>query len=159
MTDKEAVKKIENLRDLFGMDETLDPELAAYLEDMGEPFGQCLKHPLVFSVPYVGENGMLNKMLDQKRRQIDKAWEDEAWASVLYLHERPYRLQALLELEPYLDDDAEYWELLASAWVDTENAWQKLDEWYELWQSERGERPEVVLPEGCGDVLTIYRGV
>jgi hypothetical protein len=159
MDGGEAVKKIENLRDLFGMDETLDRELVPYLQDMGEPFGQCLKHPLVFSVPYMGENGMLNQRLDMKRRACEKAWDNNEWATYMWLHERPYRLQALLEMEPYVDDDAEYWDLLASAWVDTENAWQNLDEWYELWQSDRGDRPEVKLPEGCGDVLTIYRGV
>lgn len=157
MTDEEAVKKVENLRDLFGMDETLDAALVPYLEEL-EGFGQCLKHPLVFSVPYMGENGMLNQRLDQKQRACDKAWDNNEWATFMWLHERPYRLQALLEMEPYLDDD-EYWDVLASAWVDTENAWQNLEEWYELWQSERDGRPKVELPEGSADVLTIYRGV
>ncbi len=158
MTDEEAVKKVENLRDFFGMDEELDPELVEYLEDMGEPFGQCLKHPLVFSVPYMGEAGHCNARLDQKRRQIEKAWDDGSWDTYMWAHERPYRLDAFLEIEAYLDD-AEYWRLLSEAWIDTENAWQNLDEWYELWQSDRGERPKHELPEGSGDVLTIYRGV
>jgi hypothetical protein len=80
------------------------------------------------------------------------------------MHERPYRLAALLDVAHEIVDDRKFWELVGGIWTDTENAWQCYDEWLEVFGSGRDDREYTMtdierealakLPEE----MTVYRG-
>jgi|TARA_R110000824_G_scaffold56130_1_gene153931 hypothetical protein len=153
-------KAVEAYKETFGFDTEpveLHPDLEASLVET-ELFGTMLKHPLVFDAFYV--KGMydkrLNEMLRSRQEAVNKAFVEKEWPSYIFLHERPYRLDAFVDIEEHLGD-AEYWEFLANVWTDTENAWQNLDVWRKLWNSFR-TRPPLELPVDTRFV-TIYRGV
>lgn len=113
------------------------PELADWVEE-GQ-WGPMLRHPLVYMVP-LSLPGMANKALLAKQEAVRTAIEEEDWHSVVFLHERPYRLTALLsvvgtdefgETLP-LRLSPEHWELAASVWVDSENIQQHTEQWRAL---------------------------
>lgn len=120
--------------------EALDPELEAHLE-VGEREGWLmLRHPLVYAVPYFpAENKRLNKLLHMKRSTIARGVEREEWSSVIFLHERPYRLAALMEHRGLMTHRA-YWEMVRDVWVDSENIRQSRSEWRKLLTSPRPGR-------------------
>lgn len=105
-------------------DEPLVPELVAHLFPH-DRLGFVLKHPLVFEVPYhPGLAYRCNDMLRHKQAALAEAMADGRWDSYLWLHERPYRPDALTELEPSMVTDAEWWGLVRDCWIDSENPWQ-----------------------------------
>ena len=57
-----------------------------------------LSHPLVIQVPYFGNAEHANNLYEKKSEVASQALEDGNWDLYLMLHEKPYRLQALLEL-------------------------------------------------------------
>lgn len=147
--------------------EPLDPELVPWLFD-GPPFGQVLKHPLVFDVPFHSQLAWRdNDVLRVKQEELARAEADGDWYTAIWLHERPHRHRALFQQRNRMSD-ADYWELLGKVWCDTENLWQwghdrrmmlssrpgrenmlRPDEWNNLWLLCQVMSPEV----------TIYRGV
>lgn len=109
--------------ELIKRQEELDAELAPYLNeaDMG---WQVVQHPLVFAVPYMrGMNAYYNEQLRQKKIALERALQERNWGSYIYLHERPYRIHAFLDLIVEMEDD-EYWKNLGDIWSDSENLWQ-----------------------------------
>ncbi len=152
-----AVKR--TLDELLVAVEDLHPDLAACMESGS--FGPSLRHPLVLDIMYAEQmNALLNERYLHKRRAADKAREDGNQDAFIWLHERPFRLDALLEC---LSDFAAYYdvenltteecELIESVWVDAEGPRVNRDIWLELFQS-------VPCP-ALGDLpdeLTIYRG-
>jgi hypothetical protein len=60
--------------------------------------------------------------------------------------------------------DAKYWSLLSSIWTDTENGWQNIEQWRELFGSSRPSRnflmdeDEQFAFDNLGDKFTVYRG-
>lgn len=164
LTDEEKAKAIEqHFEDTFGPQVDLDPELQRCLYEDENMSG--IKHPLVFSLFHNPRlNHMVNEQLRQKREALDRAVEDEAWSTYCFLHERPYRLDAFLNIKDKIEDDAAYWDVLGSIWTDSENIWQSEDEWLECLSSERPQRDQMMedwerdrlaaLPE----TVEIFRG-
>src|SRR5437763_4496201 len=99
--------------------ETLDPEFADWMED--GPFGPAIKHPLVYDfTPQVA--GIPNRQLRYKKAALARAIEQKDWHTVVFLHERPWRADALLNIVADHDDeiaDADYWKLVGSVWIDS----------------------------------------
>lgn len=141
--------------------EPLHPDLVPYFEEDGV-MGAQLRHPLVYQVPFFS-NGNANAFYEQKKKAIDEALEEKNYNRFLFLHERPYRLQAFETISDLLSD-SEYWTLLSSVWIDTENQWQNLETWKKLLASNRSKRNRMMdedddrflrsLPED----LIVYRG-
>lgn len=78
-------------------DAELDPELSAYFEEAGGLTGfPMVRHPLVYDVPYSGMPGLLNERLNHKKDAIAKARRDGNINQYVWLHERPWRLNALV---------------------------------------------------------------
>lgn len=129
----------ESSREWFSMamsSEPLDPELVPYVDPEG-PLGPCLKHPLVFEIGGI-RPGIANMALRQKKEHLAKAEQEGQWHSYVFLHERPYRAQALLRIVNELCPDIsvlQYAKLVASVWTDSENIWQNGPEWEELFES------------------------
>lgn len=147
-----------DIRDLINRKEALHPDLAQYLSRDG----YSLKHPLVFSVPYDQTlNALLNAQYDHKRAAAEQAKDSKDFSHFIFLHERPYRLLAFDECKEMMEPE-EYWTLLHSIWIDSENIWQHQSLWVHLLSATipgsfmTSEEQDQLnrLP----DLVTIYRG-
>ena len=140
--------------------EDLHPDLVPYVSD--GPLGKQLRHPLVYQIGMWG-NGFANAYYLQKISDVEKALQNKKYNSYVWLHERPYRIEAFQEIKHLLSDTA-YWKLLADIWTDTENQWQNYEEWKDLIGSKRGSRHYLMNEEddqilkSLPDEVTIYRG-
>ena len=156
MTDaKELFAKL-----ITDMEEQLHPDLQPYLED--GVLGPQLRHPLVYAVP-LWSKAHANYMYQQKSEDLAKAIADKKFSQIVYLHERPYRLDAFIQIAKEMPD-AKYWSLLGSIWTDTENAWQNLEQWRALFNSNRPGRENLMdgheqsVFDSLPDEVEIYRG-
>lgn len=162
-------EELEELEKLLRTKEELDPALALYMDKDG-PFGLSIKHPLVFSIVHTpAMNAFVNAQLKQKREALKRAKSKGNWYTCVWLYERPYRLDAFLDISRHLDGP-QYWELLGDVWSDTENAWQNVGKWREAltadpegreMMSDEDVRCVFDLPPEKGGLLPmtrIYRG-
>jgi len=140
--------------------EPLHPDLLPYYEKGGSL--TMLRHPLIYQVPFFS-GGQANYQYEVKKKMVKEALDNKKYKSYVWLHERPYRLQAFGDIQEFLSNQ-EYWSLLASIWTDTENAWAHLDLWREFFSSDRANREwlmdwdEQMAYEGLGETVTVYRG-
>lgn len=119
-------------------DVELHPDLLPWVEE-SDTFGPMLRHPLVYEM-FLGFPGVTNKTYLRKTELVKEALADEDWDTYVFLHERPYRLRALLDVtgrnefdEPMpLVNRPEHWALAADVWVDSENIQQNINEWRDL---------------------------
>ena len=158
----------------------LHPDLQTSIVD--HPFlGKIIDHPLVrllhFSAPFPETfadtfNGascwadIANKQLAAKQKHLERSIEDSDWATYVFLHERPYRFEALTSIVnngfARLD---QLWPLVGEIWSDSENIWQCADEWLTLWRQPSRRKRAVMTRDdrdswrALPDNLTIYRGV
>ena len=151
----------EQIADLLQKtNEPLHPDLLPYVEE--GVLGKQLRHPLIYQVPLF-TNGHANAYYLQKKADLVEAITKQNYSRIIYLHERPYRLDAFKKIEIGLPDE-KYWSLLASIWTDTENAWQNLDTWKEFFGSNRPNRKslmdwdEQLALDSLADTVKIYRG-
>lgn len=143
--------------------EPLNPELRDHIYE--GRFGQCIKHPLVISVPYFELlNKMLNEKLREKRAALHDALDKGKWASVIWLHERPYRVAAFWAIRKKMDDPT-YWRLLQQVLIDTENQWQNKRRIRSLLTTKRRGSSHQMMDEEeqrafdeLPSLITIYRG-
>jgi hypothetical protein len=155
---------IEALGELMDRQEDLNPELAAYLEPDG-PLGPALRHPLVYNIAQPPQmNAMANAQLRYKKEALRRALRTRQWNTAVYLHERPYRIDAFCNY-CWRMGDSSYWKLLGSIYTDTENLWQNKDMWVDCLTAERRYRSHMMTPEervalrqDHDPVVTVYRG-
>lgn len=103
----------------------LHEDLVPYLRDM-QNF-KALQHPLVYQVPYSPElNDMINKQYEFRLKKISEVRKEKDWAAFFILYERPYRLQAFMDVEEQMSHP-DYWRYLAYVIQDSENLWQFLN--------------------------------
>jgi hypothetical protein len=152
---------IETIRSMFNNDEPLHPDLVPYLDENG-PFGPALWHPLVHD-PMFHFTSMANRSYLAKQKILQRAIDESDWSTVVFLHERPYRLDALWQHADLLPD-SEFWSLAGEVWIDSENIWQKDRLWRAILRQPR-EHPEFFMGEEDHEALlllpktlTIYRG-
>ena len=138
----------------------LHPDLQPYLE---EGFlGPQLRHPLVYAVP-LWTKAHANHIYEQKKEDLIHAVLHREYSKIVYLHERPYRLDAFIKIAKDMPDH-KYWSLLASVWTDTENAWQNLEEWRALFSADRPAKGHLMNEdehftlENLPETVEIYRG-
>jgi hypothetical protein len=142
------------------MTEELHDDLKPYVEQGS--FGPMLRHPLVYQVP-LGITGYANRQYKQKLEDAKDALKNEKFEAYVWLHERPYRLDAFGKISEHLDDNR-YWKLLGQVWVDTENGWANLNKWRRYFSSSRSGREnlmdwdERLAYESLADTVTVYRG-
>lgn len=149
--------------------EPLDLELEFWVEE-SETFGRMLRHPLVYQVPLLLP-GQANEALRQKKKALETAIEAQDWESVLWIHERPHRTNALVEYIVGTDDagdpirledlDQSQRDAALSIWTDSENLQQHVDEWNLMLET---SGPDVFLGgdrdafNELPDPVTVYRG-
>lgn len=156
---------LTELQDLMSKQEPLSAELEYYLEENEDLGWPMLRHPLVFSVPHFDAmNALVNQRLREKKLAVNKARNTRRWDRFIFLHERPYRLDAFMSVEDILPDK-KYWSLLGDIWTDSENIRQNMSEWRHLLSSHRPcryammqqEERNVIKHDLPGEV-TVYRG-
>ena len=117
---------------MLGKREELHPDLALYLQE-DDTFGTSLRHPLVFSILHTKHmNAYVNAQYTYKRKALDEAVKKCKWSQYIWLHERPYRLDAFSNIAWRLEGTTLYWELLGEIWIDSENIFQNRDEWRDV---------------------------
>ena len=138
--------------------EPLDEELQACVYD--GPLGPMIGHPLVHTLTVV--SGLANKMLQYKREALAEAEADNNWSRWVFLHERPYRCDALLNVRTKGCRPDEFAAIAAEVWVDSENIPQYLNQWRFIfkstgghWWMDAGERECLA---GLPDQFVVYRG-
>lgn len=142
------------------MGQELHDDLKPYVEESS--FGLMLRHPLVYQVP-LGISGYANLYYEQKLKDVGKAIESGNFESYVWLHERPYRLEAFGKIADSLDDK-QYWTLLGKIWVDTENGWANLAQWKKFFGSTRADRnylmdsEELMVLDNLPQTIAVYRG-
>lgn len=144
------------------MMEELHPELRIHLiYNNGIP---GILHPLIYSVFHTPEqNSLINLLYENKKKDISLSLVEKNWDRFIFLHERPYRVNAFLEIEKRLSDE-EYWGLLSRISVDSENIWQNKRTWGKLLSSGRNKsekfmsKDEIEVFSYLPDELTVYRG-
>jgi len=141
--------------------EDLIPELVDYVDEPDEKFGFVfIRHPLINELYCEPMNAVINARYKLKTEAVEEAREKGKWSEFVWLHERPFRFGALLEV---LSDGAGYWEaeslteaemeLVAEVWIDAENPGVNREFWLPLFEAM--DCPEL---ETLPDTFTIYRG-
>ena len=159
LSDDELVDQV--IEKYFGPPEDLDPELAECLMET-EHF-IFIKHPLVNGIYHPVENALFNKQLARKREALAEARETQDWDSFIWIHERPWRLEALQEIAPDLSNQ-KFWNLVARVWIDSENIRENYRAWDRLLRIDRLGRQfmmDDVEQEALAqlpDVITVYQG-
>ena len=121
---------VEDLIGLIGKEEELHPDLIDHI-DSDSPLGNFLRHPLCVSIYHESMNAYFNNLYRTKRKQADAALKEKNWSQWIGLHERPFRLDALL----YIAEDVPvkaYWKVLKHVWLDTEGPSVNQDIWLQL---------------------------
>lgn len=147
----------------FGPMEELDPELEAFHYESDNGW-DVIKHPLVFSIvhaPFM--NHRCNQQLAYKKRATAKALEEGQWHSYVFLHERPFRVDAFKRIAKRMDDEA-YWDLLSECWIDSENIRENPAVWTRLLRSKRPGREHLMseadraLLAQFPDTIEVFQG-
>lgn len=140
----------------------LDSELADHLEE--GPLGPMIRHPLLVALVYAPPLARLyNTQICTKREQILKSVEEGDIERVIWLHERPWRSEAL-SMWGHRLSDADYWRLVSEVWIDSENIVETAELWNTLLTSTRGERDAIMTEDersrlaAMDTTLTIYQG-
>jgi hypothetical protein len=111
-------------------------ELSQYYQEAQWPM---IRHPLVYAVPFFDtdeEARRLNALLVQKQKAVSEAMGNNKWSEYIFLHERPWRVHAFLEIQDNMNDK-QYWPLLREIWIDSENIYPNRIDWWELLTSTR----------------------
>lgn len=155
----------DSIQAVLDRQEPLHPDLLPYLDEV-ETIGNCLRHPLVISVPYSKiMNVVYNEQYKAKCEYRDKAAERKDWGEWIFIHEKPYRFQKLLELvgDVRLPDKG-FWEIFGGCWTNTDNMWQVEGEIRELLDfgfsnpHTMMEEEERKFFDSLPDEFTVYRG-
>lgn len=142
--------------------EPLCTELKRYVR---KPQGRMgIFHPLLhepFCIPEL--NHHYNRRFQYNKEALEKALDSQDWEGYVFIHERPYRIEAFVNIMDRLNDES-YWRILSATWIDTENYFQFKDVWHSLLSSNRPKREAMMdeddrkVYDALPDVFTIYRG-
>lgn len=142
--------------------EELHPELARCISDGS--FGPILRHPLVYCALYDETQAWrCNRALEHKSALLTDAVRQKRWQKAVMLHEKPYRLDALLQIAERMED-RDYWHLLGDVWTGTEIVHFNYDLWLGAFCNPRPGRPWLMSSEeqnelaSLPDRVELYRG-
>lgn len=133
----------------------LDPELKGWVR-RDRVLGPCLKHPLVYQVPFFSWQHA-NHMFHEKKKYLEECMAANRFHDALWLYERPYRLTTLHEwwTTGTITKD-QLREILPHAWMDTENSEEVQDISLEMFEAvEFVSDTDTTRPTG---ELIVYRG-
>lgn len=155
------------LGDLLRRQEELDAELVPHVRAT-PTIGGVLHHPLIISIMFgPALHALTNAQFRAKKAKLAERVAKKDHAGFVFLHERPYRLDAL---EASLDQigaikPRKFWKLVAAVWTDSENICEGLPVWRKLWSLDVPEREAAMTAKeraalsALPDVFEVYRGV
>lgn len=158
----ETENQLKIYSEIINSTEELHPDLIPYLSKSKELGWDILQHPLVYSVPFIA-SGLINRQYEYKKTSVAKALLENNFDSYVFLHERPYRIGAFINIQHRMKDTV-YWRLLGDVWTDTENQHSYLKELKVLVTSLRPNRHYLMNEEednyfrSLPDEVIIYRG-
>jgi hypothetical protein len=129
--------------------------------------GLMVHHPLVISM-FVAPGMMdwVNKAYLSKVEHLAEAFKAGEWHTYVWLHERPYRVDALTHLMQLrkLDlDAARAWKLIGDVWIDSENVQQHDRFWKKMWKDPRArmamDAEEVEALAALPDPVPVWHGL
>lgn len=148
----------------FSKQEDLHDELKIYLVEYPK-IGMCLKHPLVFGVPYSSSsNAFYNHQYIAKKTAIEESKSKKNWNRYIAFHERPCRLSAFVSINHSEISDEDFWNILGFIITDSENLWQNKSALKNLLSSCRPKKENLMSEEervflkSLPDKVTVYRG-
>ncbi|WP_318493368.1 hypothetical protein [Photobacterium leiognathi] len=106
--------------------------------------------------------------IKHKEKIANEALQQGQFENYIGIHERPYRLDALLNCIECVQSPDQYWELVHHVWVDTEYPCinkSTRKKWYHLWNNNRFlQRQPPCQDSDCQfyndlpPIITVYRG-
>jgi hypothetical protein len=120
-SDEGDSKQMEDLDEVLNRSEKLLPELRSYVFDVDRD--RMVGHPLLHGMSVTRRpsplNSRANAQFVQKQQMLAEAQAKNDYVHCIWLHERPYRLSAMLQYQDELTDDQ--WQTLRDLWVESEN--------------------------------------
>lgn len=166
---------MEDHLNLLIREEPLREELASYVTKgpLGSPM---IKHPLVISIfQDLKRCGWVNKSYEHKLKLRQEYLHDPdcKLENYIFIHERPFRVQAFMEYmytSPMALTDKltaeRYWTAVRHTWIDTENSFENYTQWSKIFKSDRfGEREKWLMDDDerlalsmLPDLIPVFRG-
>jgi hypothetical protein len=133
--------------ELEARDEALLPELMEHV--CPGPWGPMVEHRLIRDFFYQpGKAGLINDRFLYKQAEAKKFLAEKMWWNYIFLVEKPYRSEALLDCHAAGMRGAEYWKHVGWAWTNNENIHQELRRWKrDIWLRDEPERAAVMSEE------------
>lgn len=154
---------IDTYNKLMHTKEDLVPELKMYYSE-SDKFAM-VRHPLVYSVPHTDSmNALVNYRLELKKAHLAKAIVAKNYESIPFIYERAYRLNGFIEHCIGYVNNRQYWEIISSIYIDSENIRQNVDIWEMLLFTPRTNSKFFMSPEDrktlklMDDEILVYRG-
>jgi hypothetical protein len=122
--------------------DTLDEELLDYVDETI----RMVHHPLIIRDLAHGAS-RINAEFFEKQAKAEQALRDDDWELYIVLHERPYRLHALMQCVEFDLTGDEYWRLVGYVWTDSENIYHHRDDWKDLWSRDIPNRQLAMTEE------------
>lgn len=123
-----------------------------------------LKHPLVFSIPYIREsNNYYNTLFNKKYNNVKNYILNKEYKKVVLLYEKPYRVNVLLNHYKSMDD-FEYWNLLREIWLSSEFPYNQMIYWLKLFNANKKDKDQFMTENdkkiygSLPDEFIVYRG-
>jgi hypothetical protein len=116
--------------------EALLPELRPFLQN------HRLHHPLIIEYVRPDHAAVVNARYRDLKRQADDSLAVADWSGYIFLHARPYRLEALKKCVGLGLSGSEYWRQVGDVWTDSENIFRNLRRWRKIWCSGEPRREE-----------------
>ena len=146
----------------------LNNELANSIATVSEGGLQMIHHK--YFVGIWSDNDFVidhaNNVYNHKKEAIDEAIKEKNINSYLWLHERAYRVESIINAlnDWWKPSKKEYWELISFLWTDTENVYENKDYWEQLLFLEFSDSHLMMDKEDTKffnelpNTITIYRG-
>lgn len=116
--------------ELLTKKEKLTPELQYYVRQ--GVLGEMIHSPWIVEIFFDPEHcALINARYGYKLAEIDKAITEKAWSRYVFLHERPYRLEKLLNIVHLMSEPHK---LIRDVWIDSENIHENLKAWKALFR-------------------------
>jgi len=94
---------------------------------------------------------------------VDTARNEKNWSRFIFLHERPFRAEALESIDGI--PPKQFWPLVGEVWIDTESVRNDLEIWCTIWSRTDPDRVLAMTAEERAQLaelpskLTVWRGV